>query len=337
MILIALSILVSSCDEINKLINPSSNEYLIDKIISASSAEQIVESGTDFKMIFPANSVKGDFTLKIKKEGSYPTFSIPNAKLSSNTYRIKFSGNTAFATPVKIIINYDKSQIPDGKTAAEFIQAYLYSNGNWKLATYQLDEPNSKIIISISNLETPKTNKDKPEFHGDGDLVIGNGQKTINDSGQGDSSYLVLQLKLRGKKVGGDLFMWGTNFENEPPSGFLGVWNGNTFTVNYDSTDTDVDKPGVYHYSYKLVFNSNKTKIEELTLIESWNSTLLMKIICGNIPVSVINNRYSCSITGTSLSTINWSYMYVIPIFGENENLYFDDSSFLNFSVPLKK
>jgi hypothetical protein len=190
-----MSILVSSCDEVNKLINPSSDEYLIDKTISTSSTEQIVESGTEFKMIFPANSVKGDFTLKIKKEGSYPTFSIPNAKLGSNTYRIKFTGNTAFTTPVKIIINYEKSQIPDGKTAAEFIQAYIYANGNWKLATYQLDEPNSKIIISISNLETPKTNKDKPEFLGDGDLVIGSGPKVINDSGQDDGKVLETLLK----------------------------------------------------------------------------------------------------------------------------------------------
>jgi hypothetical protein len=178
-------IFISSCDEINKLINPS-DEYLIDKTISASSSEQIIETGTEFKMIFPANSVKGEFILKIKKEGSYPTFNIPNAKLSSNTYRIKFSGNTAFATPVKIIINYDKSEIPAGKTAAEIIQAYIYANRKWKLATYQLDEPNSKIIVSIINLESPNTNKDKPELQGDGDLVIGSGQKTINDSGQND-------------------------------------------------------------------------------------------------------------------------------------------------------
>jgi hypothetical protein len=243
-ILIAISIFISSCDEINKLINPS-EEYLIDKTISASSSEQIIETGTEFKMIFPANSVKGDFTLKIKKEGSYPTFSIPNAKLGSNTYRIKFSGNTAFATPVKIIINYDKSQIPDGKTAAEFIQAYIYANGNWKLATYQLDEPNSKIIISISNLETPKTNKDTPELQGDGDLVIGSGQKSINDSGQNDNplakfKYLDLGIVFDMVFDNGDIEKeynmdspgYGVNYTWSKIS-----WSGNYFTIKYEKID----------------------------------------------------------------------------------------------------
>ena len=91
LLLFSILILLLSCDEVNKLVNPS-DEYLVDKTVSASTTEQVVESDPEFKMIFPANSISGDLTLKIKKEGSYPAFNIPNTKLGSNSYRIKFSG-----------------------------------------------------------------------------------------------------------------------------------------------------------------------------------------------------------------------------------------------------
>jgi hypothetical protein len=293
LILLMLLIFTSSCDEINKLTNPS-DDYLIDKTISASTTEQVVESGTEFKMIFPANSLSGDITLKIKKEGSYPAFNVPNAKLGSNTYRIKFSGNTAFASPVKIIINYDKSQIPDGKTASEIIQAYIYSGGNWKIASYQLDEPNSKIIISISNLESPKIDKDKPELQGEGDMILS--ESAINEVKQDDSK--VLETLLKTLTFGQMMSNVKSSYEyTEKEKGVITVtetktnthspwmlsymfnksddykmnWNGNTFHISINRT---YEKPDYEGWIFNDIYDvtgvvSNDGKFLNLT----WYST----------------------------------------------------------------
>ncbi|MDT3741261.1 MAG: hypothetical protein RO257_17370, partial [Candidatus Kapabacteria bacterium] len=134
-----------SCDEIDKIFNQSSDEYLIEKTISASTTEQVVESGSEFKMIFPANSISNNLGVKVKMESSVTVMNIPNQKPGKNFYRIKFGGDTEFLHPVKLIINFDKSDIPSGKTAQESVFGYIYSSGAWKLADYQLDEPNGKI------------------------------------------------------------------------------------------------------------------------------------------------------------------------------------------------
>jgi hypothetical protein len=179
--------LLIACDEINKVIDPPSDGYLVDKSVYTSVNEQVIESGNDFKMIFPPQSLSGDIEIKVKKESSYPVFNISNTTLGNNIYRIKFQGNTTFLIPVKIIINYDKSKIPSGKTAAESVKGYIYANGNWKLGDFQLDEVNSKIIFSISNLATPKSGKDIPVLQNEGELIFGN---SILDQGQNDSKVL---------------------------------------------------------------------------------------------------------------------------------------------------
>ena len=282
----AFLLILANCDEIDKIFNPSSDEYLIDKTISVSTTEQVVESDPEFKMIFPANSISGDLTLKIKKEGSYPAFNIPNTKLGSNSYRIKFSGNTAFASPVKIIINYDKSQIPAGKTAAEIIQAYIYANDNWKLATYQLDEPNGKIIISISNLETPKINKDIPELQGEGEIIIGDGY-TSTDTGNNDNPLAVANLfyvkfTSNSQSYGRTILV---NQFYKPSSQTTDIvkltFSGNSFSASYDSApgvDPETINPEQtleFNYSkFSLsgeIDNNNYKKIKRFVISESRN------------------------------------------------------------------
>jgi hypothetical protein len=231
-ILIALSILVSSCDEINKLINPSSDEYLIDKTISASSTEQIVESGTEFKMIFPANAISGNLEVKVKKESSATDIGNSNLKAPNSFFKINLSGDANFQKPVQFIINFDKSSIPSGKTAQESVFGYIYSSGTWKLANYQLDEVNSKIIISISGING-NINKDEPILLDDGEIIIG-GFTTV-DLGQSDnplSKYNFFSMLI----VSNVLFDDGdldedTQFEyNYQPNSPAIKWNGNDFS-----------------------------------------------------------------------------------------------------------
>ncbi|MCO5250057.1 MAG: hypothetical protein M9949_01400 [Candidatus Kapabacteria bacterium] len=177
-------LIFASCDEIDKVFNPSSDDYLIKKTIQASSEEQIIESDSEFKMIFPSNSISGDLEVKVKKESSAPALNIPNQKPGKNFFKIKFSGETAFLHPVKLIINYDKSAIPTGQTATETVKGFIYTQGGWKLADYQLDEPNGKIIISISSI-SGKTYKDEPGLLDDGEFIIGDAY-TTTDEGQKD-------------------------------------------------------------------------------------------------------------------------------------------------------
>ncbi|MCO5250055.1 MAG: hypothetical protein M9949_01390 [Candidatus Kapabacteria bacterium] len=198
LIVIFVVILLASCDEDDKITNPES-DYLIEKTIQASSEEQIIESGSEFKMIFPANSISGNLEVKVKKESSAPALNIPNQKPGKNFFKIKFSGETAFLHPVKLIINYDKSAIPTGKTAQESVFGYIYSSGSWKLADYQLDEANEKIIISISSI-LGKTYKDEPILLDDVETIIGDAY-TTTDEGQSDEllerlKYFNCQLLL---------------------------------------------------------------------------------------------------------------------------------------------
>jgi hypothetical protein len=298
--LIFLLLILTSCDE---LLNPSS-DYVIEKTVKVSSNEQVFQSGEDIKIIFPANSVKSDFTLKIKKEGSYPTFSIPNAKLGSNTYRIKFSGNTAFATPVKIIINYDKSQITEGKTAAEIIRAYIYANGNWKLATYQLDEPNSKIIISISNLETPKTSKDTPEFQGDGEIIMGDGYTTV-DSGVND--FVLAKYKYLSFIISN-----GSNWDVDPNNGGGEQWG--TFIVS--GKERPLIKWYENRFSIKILKEYEGT-IENLEVNgeakeigtdkkDGYVTIIKLTLYCSKVSsVSFLNKEYSCVVENVRLKLPN--------------------------------
>ena len=191
-ILLVLLILIGCNDD--KITNPDSTVF--EKTVKPSSEEQIIESGSEFKMIFPANSISGNLDVKVKKESSVPAINITNLKAGKNFFKIKFSGDTDFLKPVQIIINYDKSAIPTGKTAQESVFGYIYSSGAWKLADYQLDEPNGKIIISISSI-LGKINKDEPILLDDGEIIIGG--YTTTDTGQNDD--LLEKLKYHRCKL----------------------------------------------------------------------------------------------------------------------------------------
>ena len=235
-------LILASCDE---LLNPSS-DYLIEKSLTPSLEEQVIESGSDFKMIIPANSISGNLEVKVKKESSVPAMSISNLKEGKNFYRIKLSGDTDFLKPVNIIINYDKSAIPTGKTAQESVFGYIYSSGTWKLADYQLDEANGKIIISISSI-IGKTNKDEPILLDDGEIIIGDAY-TPTDEGQSDHplakfKYLNLGIVFDLVFDNGDILKeynldspgYGVNYTWSKIS-----WSGNYFTVKYEKNDTNV-------------------------------------------------------------------------------------------------
>ncbi len=250
-----LSILLLSCDEIDKIFNPSS-DYLIEKTVNPSSDEQIIESGSEFKMIFPANSISGKLDIKVKKENSAPDMNIPNQKPGKNFYRIKFSGDTDFQQPVKLIINFDKSAIPTGKTAQESVFGYIYSSGAWKLADYQLDEPNGKIIISISSF-LGKVNKDEPILLVDGEIIIGS--YTPTDEGQNDEllerlKYFVCELELEDVTVinaaDGKVIHCGVKGaglkthvgpHDEPVDSFFVKWQGNRFSIIYKYVNEAID------------------------------------------------------------------------------------------------
>jgi hypothetical protein len=234
-----LSFLIISCDELNKVIDPQSDAYLIDKTVSTATSEQVIESGNDFKMIFPPQSLSSDIEIKVKKESSYPVFNISNTTLGNNVYRIKFKGNTSFLIPVRIIINYDKSKIPSGKTAAESVKGYVYAKGNWKLVDFQLDEANSKIIFIVSDLSSPKTGKNSPILlENEGEIIIGNGVYSPTDSGQNDfllAKYKYLNVNISSGIVwdiepNNGVSQYGTynSGETDRPET---VWNGNSFSV----------------------------------------------------------------------------------------------------------
>ena len=235
-------LILASCDE---LLNPSS-DYLIEKSLTPSLEEQVIESGSDFKMIIPANSISGNLEVKVKKESTVPAMSISNLKAGKNFYRIKFSGDVDFLKPVNMIINYDKSAISAGKTAQESVFGYIYSSGTWKLADYQLDEANRKIIIIISSI-IGKTNKDEPILLDDGEIIIGDAY-TPTDEGQSDHplakfKYLNLGIVFDLVFDNGDILKeynldspgYGVNYTWSKIS-----WSGNYFTVKYEKNDTNV-------------------------------------------------------------------------------------------------
>jgi hypothetical protein len=298
LLFISLFIFLISCDEINKIIDPPSDEYLIDKTVSASTTEQIIESGNDIKIIIPANSLNGDLELKIKKETSPPAFNVTKTILGTNVYKIKFTGNTTFSSPIKIIINYDKSQIPSGQTAAEVIKGYIYANGNWKLGDFVLDETNSKIIFSVTNLATPKTGKNGDVILvNEGEVNFGDGY-TTTDSGQDDGKvletlrktltfsqmlmnancseeYLEFEngVQISSKIVVGNLIPSMLSYEFYKSDNYKMTWNGNTFNIAINRSYEDPDHEG---WKYEDTYNvSGGVSADGKTLSVSWSKVEL--------------------------------------------------------------
>lgn len=300
-------IIISSCDELDKIFNPSS-DYLLDKTIKPSSEEQIFESGNDFKIIFPNNSVANNLELKVKKESSVPPINIHNLKPGKNFYRIKFNGDVNFLKPIQIIINYDKSSIPKGKTAKESIFAYIYSLGSWNLAKYQLDESKEKIIIEISGI-IGKYNKDLPILLENGDIILGDFSTT--DTGQNDN---LLKLLPRCQiTVYSDQFSYGSvvfqNLKVQDNMTFTYnpfVFSGNNFSLAYNSRP-DID-PASVNPETSFWFQYYKYSVTGNTLNET-HSTL------KNFEISEYRDYYSSQIgwhdfnSKIKLSNVNATYV----------------------------
>ncbi|MCO5250056.1 MAG: hypothetical protein M9949_01395 [Candidatus Kapabacteria bacterium] len=268
-------LILASCDEIDKVFNPSSDDYLIKKTIQASSEEQIIESDSEFKMIFPANSISGELEVKVEKESSVPDMNIPNQKPGKNFFKIKFSGETAFLKPVQIVINYDKSAIPTGQTATETVKGFIYTQGGWKLADYQLDEPNGKIIISISSI-LGKTYKDEPILLDDAEIIIGDAY-TTTDEGQDDNLLKVLhtcQVTIYSNKYSRN-FMIFKNAEVTDKSTNPFSFSGDNFYVDYisrDDIDPDNMNPGnTFWFDYLKYKASGQVKNNSHSVLTKFN------------------------------------------------------------------
>ncbi len=171
-----LSVLILiSCDE---LLNPSP-EYLIDKELTAGQEEQTLTIGNEFQIVFPANSLTGNLKVQVKKESSPPIFNIQNMKLGSNIYKIKFAGLSNLESPVKITINYDKSQIPAGRSVSSCVKSYVYSSGVWKPAKSLIDNEKSQLIITVSaDLESKNYKDDNDLLDSDEEIIVADGYNT---------------------------------------------------------------------------------------------------------------------------------------------------------------
>ncbi|GAB1370647.1 hypothetical protein MASR1M45_07080 [Candidatus Kapaibacterium sp.] len=241
-IILIVMIIVSSCDEI---LNPST-DYLIEKEVKPSSEEQVFESGSDFRIVFPPNSTNNNIELKVKKESSAPTFSLSNMKLGSNLYKLSFKGFQSFAKTVNIYLKYDPSKIESGNTAEQSVKGMIYSNGTWKEANFEIDKVNSKIIFNINNLSSSNT-KDGPILMADDEIVIGDAY-TTTDAGNQDEFLNSLKFY-----EGSFDFYSIINDTMNYPCGFAYdnlksdtkgtiVWGGNKFVIQENITRGSVNK-----------------------------------------------------------------------------------------------
>ncbi|GAB1370648.1 hypothetical protein MASR1M45_07090 [Candidatus Kapaibacterium sp.] len=182
-------ILLLSCDEINKIFNPSS-DYIIEKTVKPSSDEQVFESGSDFKLVFPSNSLSGDLEVKVKKLSSAPEFSLDKMKLGANIFQISCNGAESISKTIKVYIKYDYSKVQLGKSPSESVKGLVYFNGLWKESNFQIIESSSQVVFYLDNLSS-KNMKDEPLLQGDKEIVLGDGY-TTTDEGQGDNLMKLL-------------------------------------------------------------------------------------------------------------------------------------------------
>ncbi len=231
-----LSLIIISCDDTT---NPSSS-YIIEKNVIASSEEQIFESGNDFKIVFPPNAINQNLELKVKKESSAPTLTIPNMKLGKNIFKLSFEGFQSFTKTVKVYLNFDASKIEKGKTPEEAVKGLIFVNGKWKEADFEIDKVNNKIIFNLNNLNS-KNSKDEPVFLANDEIILGDGY-TTTDVGQSDnplnrygyfSAFVIFNIYYDNSNYDEDT-QWNLNY----PAGVNNVtWNGNNFSVLYENIE----------------------------------------------------------------------------------------------------
>jgi len=337
---------ISSCDEINKLINPPSEDYLVVKTIYTSVDEQIIEYNNEIKMIFPGESVSGNLEIKVKKETSVPKLNINNTQLGNNTFRIKYKGESSFLKPIQLILNYDQSKISNGKSALTSVVGYVYVNGMWKMGDYKLDEANKKIIFSISNLANPIVNKDNLVLlKNEGEIIIGDGY-TTTDTGNEDN--LLLNMKKYqvsfisksnpgGRVVLSNIHEIASNTIDTIPLSF----QGNFFSADYVShpelNPEDINPETSFYFNYaKFSFNgeidnNNYKLIKKFFISESrhyfssqfgWDDELT-KLSINNMKLiyeSKTRDTIIYQVSGNELSLNVLNFEWSFKDFWENKN-----------------
>ena len=281
-IFVLISLLVS-CDEINKIINPS-DEYLIDKSIQPKTEEQKFNSGNDIEIKFPANSLKGNLELKVNKESSVPEFKIDNYKIGSNNFKIKFKGNFDFNSPIEIKINYNPSLIKSWQTASQSVKPFYYQNGTWKMLTnFQIDETNKKIILKFNNLQNPKSLKITDILQdGEGNMIFGDGYSntdTGNQDNQIAKSKIYYIIFYSTTQTNGRVILHNTHSHNQKIDTIPITINGNSFSASFNShpgdDPTEANPGNTFQYDYKKfnlsgeIENNNYMKIKYFNITES--------------------------------------------------------------------
>ena len=292
--IISLLLFVFSCDDTT---NPSSS-YIIEKNVIASSEEQIFESGNDFKIVFPPNAINQNLELKVKKESSAPTLTIPNMKLGKNIFKLSFEGFQSFTKTVKVYLNFDASKIEKGKTPEEAVKGLIFVNGKWKEADFEIDKVNNKIIFNLNNLNS-KNSKDEPVFLANDEIILGDGY-TTTDVGQSDDQLAKLKYFTCNVELG-DFIVIRQSTQKESPFEYpkisssstwengpgdidtiLVKWSGTKFNVVRQfknsindinlSISGDINKQTwicsnlIYNYNTTLYLGENQTKIVDIKI-----------------------------------------------------------------------
>jgi hypothetical protein len=322
-----LILLFISCDNSTD----TKDDYILVGEFGPSDNIQILEIPGEFKITIPANSLNGNLVLKIKKETSIPAFNVAKTKLGANVYKIKFTGNTTFSSPIKIIINYDKSQIPAGQTSAETIKGYVFANSNWKLGDFVIDEANSKIIFSVSDLATPKAVKDSDVILvNEGEVNFGDGYSTT-DTGNDDEllakmNYFISTLAFQCILDNDQERDLAIDVSNTSGGNLPKVnWNSNKFSIiQNDSTkygyskfnaSGEINKSNMTLMNYKMQYivfdnySSMSTHLEEYNI--QFNEIKGIENVFGTNPVwltfsGVYNGAGNQSDFKNSIKTISY-------------------------------
>ena len=252
--IISLLLFVISCDDTT---NPSSSN-IIEKNVIASSEDQIFESGNEFKIIFPAGSVSADFDLKVSRESSVPAFSVNKMKLGKNLYKLSFKGAPNFTKNIRVYLNYDASKIEKGKTPEESVKGMIYSGGAWRIADFELDKANSKIIFSINNLNYSSSKSEKL-LSQDEEIILGDAY-TTTDEGQSDDQlaklkYFVCRVEL------GDFVVIRQSTQKESPFEYPQISSSSTWENGPGDIDTILVKWSGTKFNVARQFKSTYREI----------------------------------------------------------------------------
>lgn len=149
-----------SCDEIDKLVNPDDNSFILDKNIQPLDIEQVFQSEDGIKLIFPANSLLDEIKVQVSKIESVNDFKSNEYEVGKNSFKVSIKGIDYLKVPFSISINYDDSKIPQGREVSSAVKCYVFYGNIWKEYPYILDNQNEQLIINISNQSISKSKDD---------------------------------------------------------------------------------------------------------------------------------------------------------------------------------